>query len=98
MSKKIKMYISILFLLLIISGIGYLVYVNVYFGNNSEDLYDHIPEEILPDDELRRTIVNLYFFNLESGELIQEPRTIDTINLLNNPYQTLIELLLSRTY
>jgi len=98
MNKKIKMYLIILFLILFVGGIGYLVYVNMYFGNDSEELYDHIPEEILPDDELRRTVVNLYFFNLDSGELMQEPQTIDSIELLNNPYQRLIELLLARTY
>ena len=91
-NKKISMYIGIILLILIVCAIGYLVYVNT--GERTNDIY-RTPEAELPDEELRRTAVNLYFLEIATGELGQEPRAIDSRELLHNPYQTLVGMLLS---
>jgi len=91
-NRKVKMYVGIVLLILIVCGIGYLVYVNI--GGRGDDLYELTPEAELPDDELRRTVVNLYFLDIATGEVLQELRTIDSRELVHNPYERLIELLL----
>ncbi|MCL2382781.1 MAG: GerMN domain-containing protein [Oscillospiraceae bacterium] len=93
-NKKITMYVGIVFLILLICVIGYLVYVNVGRGENPEEIHEYTPQAELPDEELRRTMINLYFFDVATGELKPEARTIESIELLHNPYQRLVELLL----
>ena len=91
-NKRVVMYIGIILLILIVCAIGYLVYVNT--GERVREIHEYTPEAELPDEELRRTVVNLYFLDLATGELGQEPRVIDSRELLSNPYGRLIELLL----
>ena len=91
-NKRIVMYIGIILLILIVCGIGYLVYVNT--GERVREIHEYTPEAELPDEELRRTVINLYFLELATGELGAEPRVIDSRELLINPYERIIELLL----
>ena len=53
-----------------------------------------MPEEEISDEQMRQTIVSLYFYNNETKELISEGRLIDARDLLENPYQKLMELLI----
>ena len=52
-----------------------------------------IPEEEISDEQLRETTISLYFIN-ENNEITAEIRKIDSKNLLNNPYQEVMNLLL----
>lgn len=56
---------------------------------------EYTPQEEISDDEMRKTIVSLYFKNIETNSLIPESVTIDVKELTENPYKKLIELLLS---
>lgn len=89
--RKIIMYIAIIFIVLLIFGIGYLVYINV---NNEEETKEYTPEQEISDEQMRETVVNLYFLNEETNELEMERRAIDSKLLLENPYKTLIMLLM----
>ena len=53
-----------------------------------------IQKEYQPDEQMRQTIISLYYRNKETGELMPEGRLIDVKTLLNDPYKTLIEMLI----
>lgn len=55
---------------------------------------EYIPEAEIEEVEMRKTIVGLYFKNKVTGELEKETRLIDSKELLKEPYETLIEMLL----
>ena len=92
MKKKIIMYIGIIFLILIIILIGYLVYINHH--NNNTQIIEYTPEAEITDEQLRQTIVTLYFMNKETSNLMAEARQIDAKDLIENPYSTIINLLI----
>ena len=55
---------------------------------------DYIPEEEISSEQMRETIVTLYFVN-SNQDLKSEGKRIDSATLLENPYKTLVELLLA---
>ena len=61
-NKKIVMYVSILILILIVLGAGFLIYKNNKKNKNQNQEY--IPQEEITDEQLRQTIITLYFFNM----------------------------------
>lgn len=89
MNKKIKIAGITIIIVLLIGGILY--YMNKK-DNTAEVEYK--PEEEISDEQLRQTIISLYFANKESNELIPEGRLIDVKLLLNDPYATLMKLLI----
>ena len=94
-NKKIFMYAGIIILILIVIGLGYLIYKNISFEKNENLIInEYTPQAEITEEQLRETIVTLYFMNIETGELVPEARQIDVKELLNNPYQKLIELLI----
>ena len=89
MKKKI---IILIIILLLIGGV-----IGGYFfikSKNNNRIQDIVPEEEISDEQMRQTIVSLYFYNNETKELISEGRLIDARDLLENPYQKLMELLI----
>lgn len=57
-------------------------------------IQDYIPAEEMSSEQLRKTIVSLYFPDKEQKNLIPEARTIDVKEIVNEPYKTLINLLI----
>ena len=91
-TKKTFMYIGITLALIFIVALGWLVRIN---KNNQENTYSEItPQEEISDKQLRQTIITLYFKDKESMKLEPEARQIDAKELLKNPYQILINLLM----
>lgn len=87
MNKKIIIAI-ILILLLIIGGW-------IFFNIESEEVVpEYQPQEEISDEQLRQTIVSLYFQDKESKELVTEGRLVDVKLLVNEPYKTLMDLLI----
>lgn len=60
----------------------------------STEITEYIPQEEISTEQLRQTLITLYFKNKETGMLMPEARMIDSKILLNNPYNELIKLLL----
>ena len=89
MKKKIIILIIIVVIIGILVG-GYFFIKN----NNNEESNEIIPEEEISEEQMRQTIVSLYFYNNDTKELVSEGRLIDVKNLLENPYQKLMELLI----
>ena len=92
-NKKIVMYVSILILILIVLGAGFLIYKNNKKNKNKNQEY--IPQEEITDEQLRQTVITLYFLNLDTGTIMPEARKIDAKELIKEPYKVLIELLIN---
>ena len=93
-NKKLIMYIGIILLISIIIGIGYLVYINIGTNDEGDIITEYTPQAEITDEQLRKTIVTLYFMNSETNKLMPEPRQIDVKELIENPYSTLVNLLI----
>lgn len=93
-NKKVMMYVSIIFILLIIIGIGYLVYINLTGENEYNPIREYIPEEEITEEQLRKTNIELFFLNKETNILEKEIRSIDAKELLENPAKRIMELLI----
>lgn len=91
MNKKIIIPIIILVFILIGLGIWYFLFYN---KNNQIETNEIIPEEEISEEQMRQTIVSLYFYNEETQSLVPEGRLIDVKELLNDPYARLMELLI----
>ena len=88
--KKILMYIGIILGLIFVVLLGWIVNINKEINENNEI----IPEQEISESQLRQTIVTLYFFGIQTAKLEPEARQIDVKELLNNPYRTLVNLLI----
>ena len=92
-NKKIVMYVSILILISIVLGAGFLIYKNN--KKNKSINQEYIPQQEITDEQLRQTVITLYFLNLDTGTIMPEARKIDAKELIKEPYKVLIELLIN---
>ena len=91
MNKKIIIAIVII-LILIGLGVWYFLFYN---KNNQGETNEIIPEEEISEEQMRQTIVSLYFYNEDTKSLVPEGRLIDVKELVKEPYQKLMELLIA---
>lgn len=90
MNKKTFIIISVLLIVAIIGVGGYFL-----LQNNQQKQENEIkPAEEISDEQMRQTIVTLYYQNKETKQLMPEGRSIDAKELLTDPYTTLINLLI----
>ncbi|MBO4815521.1 MAG: GerMN domain-containing protein [Clostridia bacterium] len=92
-NKKIIMYVSIILIVIILMCFGYFIFNNIK-NKKGKDLNEYIPEEEITEEQLRQTVVTLYFLDPETLELKPETRKIDSKLLINYPYEILINLLI----
>ena len=90
-NKKVIMYVSIILIIIILMCFGYYIFNNI---KNKTKFIEYIPEEEITEEQLRQTIVTLYFLDSETMELKPEARKIDSKLLINYPYELLINLLI----
>ncbi len=88
-----KTIIAIIIVALILVGVG-IWYFCFYSQNSETEVNEIIPEEEISEEQMRQTIVSLYFYNEEAQSLVPEGRLIDAKELLENPYTRLMELLI----
>lgn len=89
-----KQIIILLIIVLILTIVGGTYIYNKEKTKEIGKLVDYIPAEEITQEQLRRTIVSLYFANKETKILIPEARTIDVKELVKQPYETLLNLLI----
>ena len=90
--KKIFIFFGILLIIIIIGG-----YFGIKFVKNKEEetnVTEYTPEEEISQDQLRKTIVSLYFLSKEKNDLVPEARLIDIKEIINTPYEKLVNLLI----
>ena len=89
MNKKII--IAIIVVILIGVGVWYFLFYN---KNDETEVNEIIPEEEISEEQMRQTIVSLYFYNENTKSLVPEGRLIDVKELVEKPYDKLMELLM----
>lgn len=89
MNKKII--IAIIVVILLGGGVWYFLFYN---KNAETEVNEIIPEEEISEEQMRQTIVSLYFYNENTKSLVPEGRLIDVKELVEKPYDKLMELLM----
>ena len=92
-NKKIIMYVGIILIVLILLGVGFFIINNIK-NNKEEIIYEYTPAEEITGEQLRQTVIILYFLDPNTYKLSPEARQIDAKELLDNPYELLINLLI----
>lgn len=92
---KKRIFYFILLLVILLGGYFLASYLNNKSQQEENQQYqDYTPQEEISEEQYRETIVNLYFVNKETKEIMAEARAIDAKTLSANPYKRLVELLL----
>ena len=92
-NKKIIMYISIIMIVIMLGGIGYFIF-NKTKNKDKIKNREYTPEIEITEEQLRQTIVTLYFLDKETYKIVPEARKVDSKILINYPYETLINFLI----
>ena len=87
-----KRIIIILVFIILIIGIITGVYLIVKNKNTEKEITEYTPQEEISEEQMRQTMVSLYFKN-DNG-LIPEARLIDVKELINNPYEKILNMLI----
>ena len=89
-----KKVIIIGIILLVIVALVLLVMQFIEINPENQISEEYTPQQEISEEDLRNTIVTLYFQEKENGALVQEGRLIDVKLLLQNPYETMIQMLI----
>lgn len=92
--KNKKIILLFLVLLIIIFIVGFFTIKYVKNKKATEIQEEYVPEEEISDEQLRETIVSLYFPDKETNLLKPEARLVNVKELMQSPYNILIELLI----
>ena len=86
-----KKYLWIIVVILIIGIIG--VYMFLIKKEKANVVSEYEPEEEISEQQERQTLVSLYFINKNTRKVEPEARLIDVKQLVNEPYEILMELI-----
>lgn len=87
MKRVITIIVIICLIITAIFGVYYF-----FIQDKEEEITEYTPEEEISEEQMRQTIVSLYF---KSGEdLVPEARLIDVKELVNNPYEEILNMLI----
>ena len=92
-NKKIILLFSIL--LIIIFVVGFFLIKFVKNKKENEIKNEYVPEEEISNEQLRETIVSLYFPDKETNMLKPEARLVNVKELMKSPYNVLVELIIN---
>ena len=91
-NKKIVLIFTILLIIILLGGFLVIKYVK---GKQTQTtVEEYIPEEEITEDQLRQTIVSLYFQSKETKEILPEARLVDIKEIINDPCDKLVNLLI----
>lgn len=91
-NKKIILLFSLLLIIIFVIGFFAIKYVREKKENELQGEYT--PQEEISEEQLRETIVSLYFPDKESNILKPEARLVNVKELIINPYEILVQLLI----
>lgn len=96
MKNKKILFILICVLIIIIISLFFIIkkFNSQETTEENPTLTEYTPEEEISSEQLRETIVTLYFVDADNN-LKSEGKLIDSVKLLKNPYKELISLLIS---
>ena len=92
MNKKIVIIFTVLLIIILVGG----YFVINYFKNQEEEtiIEEYVPQEEITEEQNRQTIVSLYFLEKETYELAPEARLVDIKEIMNTPYDKLVNMLI----
>ena len=92
MNKKIVIVFTILLIIILVGG----YFIINYFKTHQEEtiVEDYTPEKEITEEQNRQTIVSLYFLEKETNELAPEARLVDIKEIMNTPYDKLVNMLI----
>lgn len=93
-NKRLKMFLGITLIVIILAIASFYIFKQLSNTDNTI-LEEYTPQEEISDEQMRSTIVKLYFKESNSENLKCENRSIDSKELLSNPYLTLTNMLIS---
>lgn len=93
--KKILYYFIIAVIAILVIGIVFFLISYNSSSSSSNQIIEYTPQQELSDEEIRKTIVSIYFKNIETNTLVPESVCIDVKELSENPYLKLLNLLLA---
>lgn len=94
-NKKLLYCIIALLVVLLILGVTFFLNPSEDENNTSNQITEYTPAQEFSDDEIRKTIISLYFKNIETNSLIAEAKAIDVKELYKDPYTYLINMLIT---
>lgn len=92
MNKKIVLLFFVLLVVIFVVGFFSIKYVKE--KKSGEVQGEYIPQEEISEEQFRETIVSLYFPDKETNLLKPEARLVNVKELIQAPYNVLIELLI----
>lgn len=93
MKNKKILILFILISIIIICGIVFFIISHMQ-KKDSENITEYTPAEEISEEQMKQTMVILYFISNDTNTLKSEGRLINVNTLLQNPYKELIQLLL----
>ena len=90
---NIKKIIILIGIILAFGIIIFLIFSNTTKNYPSNILSEYTPQEEISQDDIRKTIVSIYFKNIETNTLVAESVCIDVKELSENPSLKLLNLL-----
>ena len=92
MNRKIVIIFTVLLIIILVGG--YFI-INYFKGQQEETaIEEYTPEEEITEEQNRQTIVSLYFLEKETNELAPEARLVDIKEIMNTPYDKLVNMLI----
>ena len=90
--KKIVIFIAIIILIVLI---GFILFfsLNSNSNNSTNKITEYTPEGEFSENDIRKTIISVYFKNIETNTLVPESICIDVKELADNPYMKLLQIL-----
>ncbi len=90
MKKVIYCLIVLVFILVIV----YAVFKNTKNVEVETNIIDYVPQEEISNAQNRTTLLTLYFVDPTTGTLMPEVRQLDVKEIIDNPYEKIMNLLL----
>ena len=92
--KNKNLFPIILLIVVVLIVIVSIATTSIQKTSDKSGLNDYTPEEEINSKELRETIVTLYFLDTTSNTLKSEGKIVDSSELLENPYKTIVQYLI----
>ena len=93
-NKKIIIIFTAALIIVLVGGFFAIKYLKQKQEKEETTIEEYTPQEEISEEQLRQTIVSLYFISKETKELEPEARLIDIKEIINDPCDKLINLLI----
>ena len=89
MKKMVYCFVILIFIVVIV----YSVFKNTKNVEVETEVSDYTPQEEISNAQNRTTLLTLYFVDSTAGKLVPEVRQIDVKEIIDNPYEKIMNLL-----